>query len=416
MIDFDALYRAESRRVLATLIRLLGDFDLAEDGLHDAFMAAAQQWPRDGVPENARAWLVSTGRFSALARWRKRAREGRAREGLARELESQSARAEAIAPDDNLDLGAEALETDRLRLIFTCCHPSLGADAQLALTLREVCGLSTEQIAAAFLAKPATIAQRIVRTKRKISEARIPYEVPSAVELPERLELVLHVIYLLFNEGYAASSGPALTRPDLCAEAIQLCRSLLELLHEADVEGLLALLLLQDSRREARVSGGGDLILLADQDRSRWNRSQISEGLEYLRRAWARPPVSAYTVQAGIAAVHARAPSAAATDWAEIVRLYDLLIGADPSPVIQLNRAVALGELAGPQAGLAGIDALLGSGELAEYRLAHSARAEFLRRLGQTLEARAAYERALSLTVQEPERRFLVQRIADLRT
>lgn len=312
------------------------------------------------------------------------------------------------------DVEAPALQDDRLRLMFTCCHPSLGPDAQIALTLREVCGLTTEEIASAFLVKPATIAQRIVRAKRKIREEAIPYEVPEAAELPERLDAVLHVIYLVFNEGYAASSGARLTRGDLCAEAIELARLLAELLPEPDVLGLLSLLLLHDSRREARVSSAGDVVLLADQDRARWDRAQIAEGVNLLRRAWARPPVGTYTLQAAIAAKHAEAPDSASTDWGGIVRLYDLLLTADRTPVVELNRAAAVSEHAGPEAGLALMDALLERGELRDYRFLHSARADLLRRLGRHDEARAAYRRALELTTQEPERRFLERRLREL--
>lgn len=400
MIDFGALYRTESRRVLATLIRLLRDLDLAEEALHDAFLAAAEQWPRDGVPHHPRAWLVGTGRLSALARLRRRARFDRVQGELARRMEEP-------VP---IELEAPAIEDDRLRLVFTCCHPSLGADAQIAVTLREVCGLTTEEIASAFLVKPATIAQRIVRTKRKIREEAIPYEVPGTAELPGRLDVVLHVIYLVFNEGYAASSGGRLTRGDLCAEAIELARLLAELLPEPDVLGLLSLLLLHDARREARVSSAGDVVLLADQDRSRWDRGQIAEGISLLRRAWARPPVGTYTLQAAIAARHAGAPDSASTDWGEIVRLYDLLLIADRTPVVELNRAAAVSQHRGPEAGLELIDALLERGELHDYRFLHSARADLLRQLGRHGDARAAYRRALELTTQEPERRFLERR------
>ncbi len=402
MIDIDALYRVESRRVLATLIRLLGDFELAEEALQDAFVAAASQWPRDGMPREARAWLVSAGRFSAIGRLRRRKRFERLVGELTRQLEMES-----------VDVEPATLEADRLRLIFTCCHPALGHDAQLALTLREVCGLSTEQIATAFLAKPAAIAQRIVRAKRKISDDTIPYEVPGPGELPDRLEIVLHVIYLVFNEGYAASSGPSLTQTDLCTEALRLGRELCELLPEPDALGLLGLMCLQDSRRHARTLANGDLVLLADQDRTRWNRALIAEGLALLERAW-RPPVGSFTLQAAIAAVHARAEASGATDWGEIVRLYALLERADPSPVVRLNRAAALGEHQGPAAGLALIDEILGRGELCDYRHAHAARAEFLRRLGRPRDAAAAYRRALELTRQEPEQRFLLRRLGEV--
>ncbi|WP_437776828.1 RNA polymerase sigma factor [Sorangium sp. So ce1097] len=404
MIDVGALYRAESRRVLATLLRLLRDFDLAEEALHDAFVAAAEQWPRDGVPHQPRAWLVATGRLSALARLRRRARFDRAQGELARQMEARM----------QADSEAPALGDDRLALLFTCCHPSLGSDAQIALTLREVCGLTTEEIASAFLAKPATIAQRIVRTKRMIREEQIPYEIPGTAELPGRLDAVLHVIYLVFNEGYAASSGARLTRGDLCSEAIELARLLAELLPEPDALGLLSLLLLHDARRGARASDTGEMVLLADQDRSRWDRAQIGEGLSVLRRAWARPPVGTYTLQAAIAAEHARAPDSASTDWGAIVRLYDLLLIADRTPVVELNRAAAVSEHAGPEAGLVLVDALLARGELRDYRFLHSARAELLRRLGRHEGARAAYRRALELTAQEPERRFLERRMKEV--
>ncbi|XXX79465.1 RNA polymerase sigma factor [Sorangium sp. So ce134] len=404
MIDVGALYRAESRRVLATLIRLLRDFDLAEEALHDAFLAAAEQWPRDGVPHQPRAWLVGAGRLSALARLRRRARFDRLQGEIARQMEESMP----------IELDAPAVDDDRLRLVFTCCHPSLGADIQIAVTLREVCGLTTEEIASAFLVKPATIAQRIVRAKRKIREEAIPYEVPGTAELPERLDVVLHVIYLVFNEGYAASSGARLTRGDLCAEAIELARLLAELLPEPDALGLLSLLLLQDARREARVSSTGDVVLLADQDRARWNRAQIAEGVDLLRRAWARPPVGTYTLQAAIAARHASAPDSASTDWGEIVRLYDLLLIADRTPVVELNRAAAVSQHRGPEAGLELMDALLERGELRDYRFLHSARADLLRKLGRRDDARAAYRRALELTTQEPERRFLERRSREM--
>jgi RNA polymerase sigma-70 factor (ECF subfamily) len=404
LIDIAVLYRAESRRVLATLIRLLGDFDLAEDALQDAFVAAAAQWPESGVPRDPRSWLVSAGRFSAIGRLRRRARFDRLSGELQLRLETHA----------ELELEPELLAEDQLRLLFTCCHPALDPDAQIALTLREVCGLSTEQIAAAFLAKPATIAQRIVRTKRKIRDQKLPYEVPGPSELPARLERVVHVIYLVFSEGYSASSGSAVTQADLCAEAIRLTRELLALLPEPDVFGLLALMLLADSRRAARMTASGDLVLLADQDRSLWDRARIAEGLELLERAWQRPPVAVYTVQAAIAAVHARAATSRATDWADIVRLYDLLRRADPTPVVELNRAVAVAEHQGPAAGLQLIDAILARGELGEYRFAHAARADLLRRLGRHSEAALAYRRALELTRQEPERRFLERRLAEL--
>jgi RNA polymerase sigma-70 factor (ECF subfamily) len=402
----DAVYRTDSRRVLATLIRLLGDFDLAEEALHDAFTAAAERWARDGEPANPRAWLVSTGRFKAIDALRRRTRFDASLAELAERL---AADASDAAGRDDADV-----EDDRLRLIFTCCHPALLPHAQVALTLREVCGLTTEQIARAFLTSAPTVAQRIVRAKAKIRDARIPYRVPSRGELPDRLDTVLHVVYLVFTEGYAASSGVSLTRPDLSGEAIRLGRLLIELLPEPEAVGLLALMLLHESRRAARTSPTGELVLLDDQDRSLWNREQIAEGVALVKRALSSPRVGPYTLQAAIAAVHAEAPTAAATDWAEIVGLYDVLARADPSPVVELNRAVAVAMRDGPQAGLDLIDAILARGDLADYHLAHSARADLLRRMGRTAEARAAYERALGLTRQEPERRFLERRLREL--
>jgi RNA polymerase sigma-70 factor, ECF subfamily len=405
----DGLYRSESRRVLATLIRLLGDFDLAEEALQDAFMAAVEQWPRDGVPANPRAWLVSAGRFKAIDRLRRRARFDTLLGELAARLHDQAAA-------DPADLDDQALEDDRLRLIFTCCHPALPADAQVAMTLREVCGLTTEEIARAFLTGPPTVAQRIVRAKAKIRAARIPYEVPPRDELTGRLWTVLHVVYLVFTEGYAPASGAAVVRADLADEAIRLGRLLVELLPEPEPEalGLLALMLLQDSRRAARTSADGELVLLPDQDRSRWDRGRIAEGVALLRRALSSGPVGPYALQAAIAAVHAEAPTAAATDWDRIVGLYDLLARADPSPVVELNRAVAVAMRDGPSAGLALLDALLGRGDLDAHHLAHAARADLLRRLGRTADARAAYRRALDLARQEPERRFLRRRLEEL--
>jgi RNA polymerase sigma-70 factor, ECF subfamily len=402
----DEVYRSESRRVLATLIRLLGDFDAAEEALHDAFATAVEQWARDGVPANPRAWLVSTGRFKAIDGMRRRARYDESLTELAKQLETTTSDAEA--QDD------ESVEDDRLRLIFTCCHPALSPEAQVAMTLREVCGLTTDEIARAFLTKPATVAQRIVRAKAKIHDARIPYEVPSEKELPDRLDAVLRVVYLVFNEGYSASAGGSLTRHDLSGEAIRLGRLLTLLLPEAEAIGLLALMLLHDSRRAARTSPKGDLILLEDQDRSLWNREQIAEGVSLVERALSSSPIGPYAIQAAIGAVHAQAPSAAATDWAQIVALYDLLMRAEPSPVVELNRAVAVAMRDGPSAGLALIDAILARGDLQNYHLAHSARADLCRRLGRPADARVSYKRALTLTQQEPERRFLERRLSEL--
>ncbi len=402
----DTIYRTESRRILATLIRLLGDFDRAEDALHEAFRAAVEQWPRDGIPTNPRAWLVSAGRFKAIDSLRRRARFDARLEELAAQLDTSTQ--DPIAQDD------ETIEDDRLRLIFTCCHPALQPDARVALTLREVCGLTTEAIAHAFLTNPPTLAQRIVRAKAKIREAQIPYAVPSQEELSARLDTVLQVIYLVFNEGYTASSGESLTRPDLSGEAIRVGRLLVELLPEPEALGLLALMLLHESRREARTSPTGDLIVLEDQDRALWNRALIAEGVMLVERALAAPQFGLYTVQAALAAVHAAAPTVAATDWGQIVDLYDMLTQAAPSPVIELNRAVAIAMRDGPVAGLALIDAILARGDLADYYLAHAARADLCRRLGRTAEARAAYQRALALTQQAPERRFLEQRLRDL--
>ena len=405
----DTIYRAESRQVLATLIRLLGDFETAEEALHEAFAVAVEKWARDGVPANPRAWLVSTGRFKAIDGIRRRTRHDAALDELAQQLESATA---SIDEEQQKD---EHVEDDRLRLIFTCCHPAIASEAQVAMTLRELCGLTTEEIARAFLTKPATIAQRIVRAKTKIREARIPYEVPSEKELPDRLDAVLRVIYLVFNEGYSASSGGSLTRHDLSGEAIRLGRLLIELLPEPEAMGLLALMLLQDSRRAARTSPNGDLILLEDQDRALWNRDQITGGISLVSRALASGQVGSYTIQAAIAAAHAQAPSTAATDWAHIVALYDLLLQAHPSPVVELNRAVAVAMSNGLVAGLDLINAILARGELENYHLAHAARADLCRRLGQTAEARASYERALDLTQQEPERRFLKKRLSELK-
>ncbi|MDH4655598.1 RNA polymerase sigma factor [Pseudomonas sp. JS3066] len=400
----EAIYRSDSRRVLATLIRLLGDFDLAEEALHDAFIAAVQQWPRDGIPTNPRAWLVSAGRFKAIDGLRRRARFDASKRHLLAELEEAASEFEE----------GEDVEDDRLRLIFTCCHPALPADAQVPLTLREVCDLKTEEIARAFLSTPSTIAQRIVRAKTKIRDARIPYQVPSLAELPERLDNVLRVVYLVFNEGYSASSGDSLTRTDLSAEAIRLARLLLELLPDPEVMGLLALMLLHDSRRSARATDNGDLILLDQQDRSLWDRAQIAEGLALVTQALASRRVGVYVLQAAISAVHAQAASAAQTDWGQIVGLYDVLQRLVQSPVVALNRAVAIAMRDGPEAGLAEVDALLDAGELSDYHLAHTTRADFCRRLGRKAEARAAYQNALALVRQEPERRFIEMRLHEL--
>jgi len=402
----NAVYLSDSRRVLATLIRLLGDFDVAEEALHDAFRAALEQWPRDGVPTNPRAWLVSAGRFKAIDSLRRRSRFDA--------LDEAGDQADIAVVDTAAWADEESVEDDRLRLIFTCCHPALAPDAQVALTLREVCGLTTEEIAQAFLTPAPTLAQRIVRAKAKIRDARIPYEVPTRAALPERLDAVLRVIYLVFNEGYAASSGTLVTRHDLSAEAIRLGRLLVDLLPEPEARGLLALMLLHESRRAARTSASGDVILLDDQDRSLWNRDQIAEGTRLVEGALASRGFGPYTIQAAIAAVHADASTAAATDWAEIVGLYDVLSRADASPVIELNRAVAVAMRDGPAAGLALIDAILQRGDLLDYRLAHAARAELCRRLGRTVDARASYERALALARQEPERRLLERRLAEL--
>jgi RNA polymerase sigma-70 factor (ECF subfamily) len=401
----DAVYRAESRRVLATLIRLLGDFDLAEEALHEAFRAALEQWPQEGLPDNPRAWLVSAGRFKAIDAIRRRARFD--------PLDDHIDHVESLAAEAP-DTDRESVEDDRMRLVFTCCHPALTADAQVALTLREVCGLTTEEIARAFLTGAPTLAQRIVRAKAKIRDAGIPYEVPAREALPERLDAVLRVIYLVFNEGYSASSGASVTRHDLSGEAIRLGRLLVELLPEPEVMGLLALMLLQESRRAARSTKDGDLILLEQQDRSLWNREYIAEGIALVERALATRKFGPYTLQAAIAAVHAEAPTTAATDWAQIVALYDVLARADPSPVIALNRAVAVAMRDGPAAGLELIDEILQRGDLTDYHLAHSARAEMCRRLGRNEDARLAYQRALALTRQEPERRFLKRRLREL--
>lgn len=402
----DGIYRTQSRQVLATLIRLLGDFDAAEEALHEAFAVAVEQWAREGVPANPRAWLVSTGRFKAIDGMRRQARFDASLPDLAQHLELTT----GSAPEE----GEESVEDDRLRLIFTCCHPALSSEAQVSMTLREVCGLTTDEIARAFLTKPSTVAQRIVRAKGKIRDARIPYEVPSEADFPDRLDAVLRVVYLVFNEGYSASSGESLTRHDLSSEAIRLGRLLVGLLPQAEVLGLLALMLLQDSRRAARTAPTGDLILLEQQDRSRWNREQIAEGTALVERALASRQVGPYSIQAAIAAVHAEAPDAAMTDWSQIVGLYDVLLQAESSPVVELNRAVAVAMRDGPSAGLALVDNILSRGDLTNYHLAHSARADLCRRLGRNAEAKASYERALALTQQEPERRFLEGRLREL--
>ena len=430
----DSLYRVDSGRILATLIRLLGDFDLAEEAMHEAFAAALSLWPASGVPGNPRPWLISTARFKAIDTLRRRARFDASQDELVRYLEAQSSSTEKSNKDEE-----DSVEDDRLRLIFTCCHPALPAEAHVALTLREVCGLTTEEIAKAFLTTPRTLAQRIVRAKAKIRETPIPYEVPTPEELPERLGAVLQVIYLVFNEGYSAAAGAEVTRAELTGEAIRLGRLLMELQPEpegvfpervfpeamgAEVIGLLALMLLQESRRAARTSPTGELILLENQDRSLWNREQIAEGAALLQKAMGYGGKSrrfgSYTLQAAIAAVHAQAESAAETDWRQIVALYDQLLQIHPSPVVELNRAVAIAMRDGPEAGLAHIDAVLEhcsgkQGDLANYYLAHSARADMYRRLGRTAEARAAYEKALALTQQEPERQFLQERIRQLK-
>jgi RNA polymerase sigma-70 factor (ECF subfamily) len=400
------VYRSESRRILATLIRLLGDFELAEDALHDAFSAALEHWPKEGVPANPRGWLITAGRFKAIDAMRRSARFDASQATIAEQLGREA------REDANLD--PDSIEDDRLRLIFTCCHPALAPDARVALTLREVCGLTTEEIAHAFLTAPSTLAKRIVRAKAKIRDARIPYQVPSTDELPDRLDAVLQVIYLVFNEGYSASSGESVTRSDLSGEAVRLGRLLAELLPEPEVTGLLALMLLQESRRVARTSPTGDLILLEDQDRALWNRDLIAEGKRLVEKALSLRRFGAYTLQAAIAAVHADASDAAATNWARIVSFYDVLLRVHPSPVVELNRAVAVAMRDGPDAGLALIDAILARGDLADYHWAHSAQADLWRRKGSTAKARASYEMALTLARQEAERRFLERRLAEL--
>jgi RNA polymerase sigma-70 factor (ECF subfamily) len=403
----ETLYRLESGRVLATLVRLLGDLDLAEESMHEAFAAALESWTLAGIPDKPRPWLISTARFKAIDAMRRRARFDGVQRDLVAHMESRVGGSE--------DSGDEEIEDDRLRLIFTCCHPALPPEGQVALTLREICGLTTEEIARAFLVTPATLAQRIVRAKTKIREASIPYEVPTPQELQERLDAVLQVIYLVFNEGYSAAAGTEVTRAELTGEAIRLGRLLTELQPEPEVIGLLALMLLQESRRAARTSPAGELILLEDQDRSLWNRGQIAEGVALVEKALRSRRFGAYTLQAGIAAVHAEAESAAATDWRQIVALYNQLVRIQPWPIVHLNRAVAIAMCNGPEAGLAHIDALLEHGELTNYYLAHSARADMYRRLGRTAEARASYEKALALTQQEPERQFLQERIRQMK-
>ena len=405
--DIDALYRRESRRIFATLIRLLGDFERAEEALHEAFRAAMEKWPVEGLPHNPVSWLVSAGRFKSIDKQRRDKRFDH--------LEDRPDVSESLTDDTPaFDEREELLEDDRLRLVFTCCHPALAPDAQVALTLREVCGLATEEIAAAFLTPAPTIAQRIVRAKAKIRDANIPYQVPERTQLPERLDSVLRVVYLVFNEGYSASSGDSATRADLSGEAIRLGRLLLQLIDEPEVRGLLALMLLHESRRETRATPDGELVLLDEQDRSRWDRALIAEGAALVQSAFSTQRIGPYSVQAAIAAIHAEAPSAAQTDWSEIVGLYDLLLRLTPSPIIALNRTVAVAQLQGPQTGLEHLDGLLAAGELEDYQLAHAARADFCRRLGRTAEARQAYERAIKLTAQGPARRFLEKRLAAL--
>ena len=405
--DIEAVYRSESRRVLATLIRLLRDFDLAEEAMHDAFAAAAVQWPRDGMPSNPRAWLVSAGRFKAIDRLRRRARFDAIEPELVMRIEADA--------EGGTEVDDDAIPDDRLRLIFTCCHPALAPDAQVALTLREVCGLTTEEIARAFLVPTPTVAQRIVRAKTRIRDAGIPYVVPPPEELPDRLDAVLRVVYLVFNEGYSASSGDAVTRADLSGEAIRLGRLVVALLPEPEAMGLLALMLLHESRRATRTSSEGDLVLLPDQDRSLWDQVQIAEGCSLVEAAVGSNRSGPYAIQAAIAAVHASAPSADETDWNELVRLYAELLHVEPSPVVALNHAAAVSSRDGPGAGLALIDAIVATGDIPDYYLLHSARADLLRRLGRLPEAEAAYTRALALTRQEPERRFLTRRLAEIR-
>jgi RNA polymerase sigma-70 factor (ECF subfamily) len=404
----ETIYRNESRRVFATLVRLLGDFDLAEEALHDAFASAVAQWPEQGVPANPRAWLVSAGRFKAIDTMRRRARFDASLGAIVQKIEANR------IDQSSHDLDSEAIEDDRLRLIFTCCHPAIAPVAQVALTLREVCGLTTEAIASAFLTTPSTLAQRIVRAKSKIRDAGIPYQIPSREELPDRLHTVLQVIYLVFNEGYSASSGDSLIRSDLSEEAIRLGRLMVELLPDAEVLGLLALMLLHESRRHARRNSTGEIILLDDQDRGLWDRAMIAEGQNFADRAFLTQQSGPYMLQAGIAATHAAAETPAQTNWTQIVSLYDALAQVSPSPVVELNRAVAIAMRDGPAAGLELVDAILTRGELADYHLAHATRADFCRRLGKTADARHSYQQALNLARQEPERRFLAGRLAEL--
>jgi len=407
----ETLYRTESGRVLATLVRLLGDLDLAEEAMHEAFAAALESWPHTGIPGKPRPWLISTARFKAIDAIRRRARFDGAQKDLIAHMESRIN--DTLLNDEAI--GDEEIEDDRLRLIFTCCHPALPLEGQVALTLREICGLTTEEIARAFLVTPATLAQRIVRAKTKIREARIPYEVPRPEELPERLGAVLQAVYLVFNEGYSAAAGAEVTRAELTREAIRLGRLLAEVQPEPEVIGLLALMLLQESRRAARTSSTGELILLENQDRSLWNREQITEGVALVERALQSRRFGSYTLQAAIAAVHAEADSSAGTDWRQIVALYNQLVRIQPSPVVHLNRAVAIAMCDGPDAGLRHIEEIMDQGDLGSYYLAHSARAEMYRQLGRTAEARASYKKALALTQQEPERQFLRERIRQLK-
>jgi RNA polymerase sigma-70 factor, ECF subfamily len=403
----ESVYCQESRRVFATLVRLLDDFDLAEEALHEAFASAVEQWSIHGIPAKPRAWLVSTGRFKAIDALRRRARFDASLAQLSARLEKLEA-ARSSKEDHEI-------QDDRLRLIFTCCHPALAQSTQIALTLREICGLTTEAIASAFLTSPATIAQRIVRGKAKIRDAKIPYRIPSLTDLPDRLDSVLSVIYLVFNEGYSASSGDSLTRPDLSAEAIDLCRLIAELLHDTEVIGLLALMLLHESRRSSRTSKDGNLILLEDQDRSLWNQTLVQEGKQLVNQAIATGEVGIYTIQAAIAAHHAEATTSSETSWARIVDWYDLLLQADPSPIVELNRAVAIAMRDGPAAGLSLVETILQRGDLIDYHLAHAAKADLCRRLGQIEEAQSSYQQALTLTQQEPERRFLEKRLRELK-